>query len=300
MMSRKMGMTVGLLGVATAFVALGLLVGGLAGASPISSGLSGALVTNTPATNTSQSFNFSADHPDWNTGNLCTPVTTGSVVTCSYSGGGHGYSYGGNGGKGGGGGCGCSPAPLTYNFSGANLQFVVNIASAGNIPVYLNFVGHNDTILVNVTGCSGTTLNISVLMQTTFTFDVSASHVTASIYLYSDSDHYVANLSGDKTKVWTYIVSAKPKYNECPAGNNTKTDSYLLNITGSYNFQGLVFVNGVGYSTSLNTVSTGSWNSVAFENTTTFGCSWSNAPAPTCHSHGMGPAAEGAAVRENE
>jgi len=283
----------GLFGLAAVVVAFGLMFGGVSSASPILGGSAAPHGAAGPSVNTSQSFNFSTNHPTWNTGNLCTPVTSGSTETCTYDGGGHGYSAAE-------GACGChAKSALTYNFSGANLNIVVNLSNLQGQAVYLNFVGHGDSIWVNVSGCRGGTLNISLLEQTTFTLNVSASHVKAWIYLYSDADHYVANVSGDCTTIWTYFVSARPKYNECPAGNNTKTDSFLLNITGWADFQGLVFVNGEGYSTPTNLVTGGNWNAVSFENTTTFGCSWSNAPAPTCH-HGWGSVSEGAAARSEE
>jgi hypothetical protein len=283
----------GIFGIAAVIVAIGMLAGGAASATPALSPVNG-LGSAGPAVNTSQNFSFSATHPLWNSGNLCTPVTVGSVETCTYSGGsGHGFAPSHSN-------CGCRTVPpLTYNFSGANLHFVVNLSNLRNQPVYLNFVGVGDTIQIDLTGCQGGTLNVSVLAQTTVTFTSTASSVKAWIYLYSDADRYVANLSGGHTAVWTYFVSARPKYNECPAANNTKTDSYALNVTGKGDYQGLVFVNGVGYSTATNYLNTGNGNSVSFENTTNFECSWSNAPASTCHS-GWGPAFEGAAVRTEE
>lgn len=286
----------GLFGVAALVVALGLLAGGLASASPASSASSSLQVAKTPVLNTSQSFSFSSPAPTWNAGNLCTPAISGSVETCSYSGGGHGgYGYDASQDH-----CGCkTQPPLTYNFSGAYLEFVVDLSNVHNQPVYLNFVGHNDTILIVVSGCQGGTLNVSVLSQTTLTLNVSASDVKASIYLYSDGDHYVGNLSGDKNTVWTYFVSARPRYDLCPSSNNTHTDSWVQSVTGKRDYQGYEFVNGVGYGTALNSLSTGDWNTVAFENTTNFECSWSWAPAPTCH-HGYGTASEGAAVRQDE
>jgi hypothetical protein len=281
-----------MLGFATAIVVLGLLAG-VSGASPSVSGPGGS-VSAVPALNTSQSFNFSASHPDWGTGNLCTPVTTGSTVTCDYSG--HsGHGFGTSEGQ-----CGCkTQTALTYNFSGTGYAFYVNIKSLDSQAVYLNFAGHNDTIFINVTGCRGGTLNVTALMQTTLTLNVTSSSVKAWIYLYTDADHYVGEISGGHSTIWTYFVSARVKYNECPAANNTKTDSYILDITGREIYQGLIFVNGVGYSTPTNVVGTGDSNDVAFENTTTFGCMWSNAPTSTCH-HGLNPVFEGTAFRDEE
>jgi hypothetical protein len=173
----------------------------------------------------------------------------------------------------------------------------VRISNLQNQPVYLNFVGHYDSFLVEMSGCQGGTLNITVQSQTNFTLNISASDVQAWVHLYSDADHYFANISGDHNSVWTYFVSARPKYNECPSSNDTKSDSWALNVTGWKDLQGLVFVNGVGYSTASNLLSTGFWNSVSFENTTNFECSWSWAPASTCH-HGYAPATIAAAVRQ--
>jgi hypothetical protein len=287
----------GLIGLATVVVALGLLVGGVSSASASLS--NSAVVTNVarePGANTSQNYSFTANAPDWNTGNLCTPVTSGSTVTCTYSGGHGGFlsSAENNGG------CGCQSNSLTYNFSGNNTNYVVKISNTQNQGVYLNFHGANDTFLVVVNGCHGGNLNVTVMSQTTFTLNVSASNLKASIQLYSDADHYIANLSGDRGTVWTYFVSARPKFNECPSSNDTKSDSYALNITGYSVYQGLVFVNGVGFSTPTNTVSTGNWNNVSFENTTNYECSWSVAPASTCHHGGWSPALDGAAVRVEE
>jgi hypothetical protein len=288
----------GLLVLATVVVALGLLVGGVSSASPSLAAAGPGNVAREPGANTSKNYSFSQNAPTWNTGNLCTPVTNGSSVTCTY-----GASHGGHGfvsTQGGSGGCGCQSNALTYNFSGNNTNYVVKISNTQNQLVFLNFKGSNDTFLVVVTGCSGGKLNITVMSQTTFTLDVSASSVKVWIQLYSDADHYIANLSGSHATVWTYFVSARPKYNECPSSNNTKSDSYLLNVTGKDVFQGLVFVNGVNYTTASNTIWTGNWNSVSFENTTNFECSWSTAPAPTCHHGGWSPALDGAAGRVEE
>jgi len=287
----------GLFGFTTVMVALGLLMGGVSSASPVVTAGGNLSFAKTATANTSQNYSFTANAPNWNAGNLCTPVTTGSLVTCTYSGGhgGHGFVS-----TAGGSGCGCQSSALTYNFSGNDTNYIVNISNTQHQAVYLNFHGANDTFLVDVTGCSGGTLNITVMSQTTFTLNVSASSVKAWVYLYSDADHYFANLSGDRGTVWTYFVSARPKYNECPSSNDTKSDSYSVSITGWGVYQGLVFVNGVGYSTALNTVSVGDWNNVSFENTTNFECSWSNAPASTCHHGGWSPTLDGAAVRVEE
>jgi hypothetical protein len=288
----------GLLGFAMVAMALSLLVGGVTSASPSLTAAGPSGVAREPGANTSKNYSFTQNAPSWNTGNLCTPVTNGSTVTCTY-----GASHGGHGFvsvAGGASGCGCQSSALTYNFSGNNTAYVVKISNTQNQLVFLNFKGSNDTFLVVVSGCSGGNLNITVMSQTTFTLDVSASSVKVWIQLYSDADHYIANLSGNRATVWTYFVSARPKFNECPSSNNTKSDSYLLNVTGWGVFQGLVFVNGVNYTTPTNTVSTGSWNSVSFENTTNFECSWSTAPASTCHHGGWSPALDGAAVRVEE
>src|SRR5580658_3976537 len=289
--TRMMG---SLFGIAAFVVALGFLAGGLASGSPTASATGSLELAKTPVLNTSQSFNFSSPSPTWNSGNLCTPVVNGSTETCqSVSHSGHGFGATQTG-------CGCqTKQPLTYNFSGAYLNFVVDISNVQNTPVYLNFVGHNDTILIVVTGCQGGTLNVSVLSQTTLPLNVSPSNVKASIYLYSDADHYIGNLSGNRATVWTYFVSARPKYNLCPSANNTHTDSWVQNVTGWGDYQGYKFVNGVGYGTSLNVVSTGDYNDVAFENTTNFECSWSFAPPSTCHHSGWSPS-EGAAARPEE
>jgi hypothetical protein len=285
-------------GFVVAVVAVVLLTGGLATSSPAAGGVgAGALqaFAKTPTTNTSQNFSFTSPSPSWGSGNLCHPTTSNSYVNCTYSGSG---SHGGFGAVQS--GCGCkTPTPLTYNFSGAYLHFVVIISNTNNQPVYLNFGGHNDTILIELKGCKGGTLNVSVLMQTTVTLNVSTSSVKAYIYLYTDADHYFGDLGGSKVTVWTYFVSARPKYNLCPSANNTKTDSWVQNITGRSDLQGYVFVNGDGYGTALNTVSLGSGNSVSFSNTTNFECSWSFPPASTCH-QSWGPAVEGAASRVEE
>ncbi len=290
----KVGVLSGLFGFAAVVVALGLLAGGAVSSSPMASGAGGPRVANIPIQNTSQNFSFSSPSPTWNSGNLCTPVVSGSVESCTYNGGGFGtHGFGGTGSQ-----CGCS-TPLTYNFSGANLAVIVNISNTHDQPVYLNFVGHNDSFLVELSGCQGGTLNITVQSQTNFTLDISASSVQAWVHLYSDADHYFSNISGHHVSVWTYFVSARPKYNECPSSNDTKSDSWSLNVTGSKDFQGLEFVNGVGYSTASNLLSTGNWNSVSFENTTNFVCSWSWAPASNCH-HSWGAAAVAAAGRIEE
>ncbi len=282
----------GLFGAAAVIVVLGLLAGGMSSGSPLLTTTSGLQTAKAPVLNTSQNYSFSANAPDWNTGNLCTPVVASTVTTCSYSGGHYYSATQGN--------CGCkTETPLTYNFSGNNTRFVVTISNLGSKAVYLNMRGTNDSFWVSVNGCTGGTLNITVMSQTTFTLNVTSSNIKAWIYLYSDADHYFANLSGCHGTIWTYFVSARPKYNECPASNDTKSDSYALNITGRGIYQGLVFVNGVGYSTPINTLSYGSWDSVSFTNTTNFECFWSTAPAPTCH-HGWGTASEGAAVRVEE
>jgi hypothetical protein len=289
----------GLIGLATVAVVLGLVVGGVSSASPAGMSLGTGNVAREPGANTSKNYSFDANAPTWNAGNLCVPVASGPAVTCSYSSSQGGHGFGAIAGQNGG-GCGCKSAPLTYNFSGNNTNYVVKIQNLQNQAVYLNFRGSNDTFLVVVSGCSGGSLNITMMSQATFTLNLTSSSIQAAIYLYSDADHYVANISGGHSTVWTTFVSARPKINECPSSNDTKSDSYTLNLSGHQDYQGIVFVNGVGYATATNTVSVGNWNSVSFENTTNFVCFWSTAPASTCHHGGWAPAIEGAAVRVEE
>jgi hypothetical protein len=94
-------------------------------------------------------------------------------------------------------------------------------------------------------------------------------------------------------------VSAQTKFEECPAENNSWTDAYSVSMSGFSNAQGIVFVNAVGPTSTLNGISTGHWNSMWFENTTDFTCSWTFAPPSTCH-HGYTVAEVLAAVRQKE
>jgi hypothetical protein len=294
----KLGVLAGLMGVGLLMLSSGLVAGSSLG-FPASGGGAVVPVANTAASATT--FNFNSPHPTWNTGNLCVPVQSGNNVTCTYSGSGghhHGWDPAGTAGIR---GCGCQASPLTYNFSSGYVgyNYTVNLSNLNNQNVYLNFGHSTNTITIIVSGCQGGMLNVSILSEATVNLEISASNVKVSLYMYSNSLHYNSWISGNHNSVWTYFVAAKPKLDECPSANNSKTDSYALNVTGWGNAQAIVFVSDNGPTSSFSHVYTGGWNSVWFENTTQFTCSWTWAPPSTCH-HGWGPVEVQAASRSEE
>jgi hypothetical protein len=291
----KMGWiaTIGLVGAALLMLSTGFLVG----SSGASVATGGGLVAASSSV-VGPSFNFSNPTPTWNTGNLCTPVQTGGNVSCTYSGGGHrGFAPAITAGMS---GCGCQGStPLTYNFSSRYLNYTVNVSNLNNQHVYLNFNGATQNITINVVGCMGGQLNITVKGEETVNVNLKTSGAKVVLTIYGNNDHYYGTISGSHNSIWTTFVSAKFKLNECPAQNNSVTDSYWVGVSGWGNAQGIVFASAVGPGSALNGVSTGGWNSVWFANTTDFTCSWTYAPASTC-SHGYGPADVQAAARTEE
>jgi hypothetical protein len=288
----QMGLLVVLAGAVLLMVSSGFVTGATAAASASGGGLS----TASTAASSSNTFNFTSPHPTWNYGNLCTTVTVGDNVSCNYSGSGHhGFAPAAIAG------CGCQGStPLTYNFSsGKDNVYTVNISNLNNQNVYLNFQGQQNTITINVTGCSGGTLNVSIKGEDTVNLIVSSSSVKVAMYIYSNHDNYRAWLSGNRDTVWTDFISAQTKLQECPAENNSATDTYWFSTTGWGDSQAIVFVSAVGPGSALNWISTGNWNSAAFENTTDFTCTWTYAPASTCH-HGWTPTEVIATVRHEE
>ena len=291
------GLSLGLLGVVLLMVSSGFAGGGAAGTALSASS---SIASSATSTSGSGSFNFSSSHPTWNSGNLCTPVTTGDNQSCTYSGySGHHHqpatdsTTAGNS-------CHCHQSALTYNFSSGYVGFnyTIKLSNLDNQNVYLNFGHTTNTITIIVSGCEGGTLNISVLSEVTVNLEISASSVKVALYLYSNSLHYFSWISGDHNVVSTYLVSARAKQDFCPSFNNTNTDSYGLDMTGYDNVQGIVFVDGNGPGSAPHGVHTTGRNSVWFENTTQFTCSWTWAPSSTCH-HGYGPA-EVQAVNRSE
>jgi hypothetical protein len=277
-------------------VTTGFVVGGSGAVPAVSSGATSASIG--AAHVTAPTFNFSNPSPTWNAGNLCVPTTVGGNEYCVYSGSTHhGFSPTTAGTTP---GCGCQGStPLTYNFSSRTLDFTVNISNLNNRNVYLNFQGATQNITINVNGCQGGTLTVSIKGEETVNLHLSTSSLKALIYIYGNHDTYNAWISNDHNSVSTYFVSAQWKVNECPALNNSWTDAYSVSMSGFSNSQGIAFVNAVGPTSTLNGISTGHWNSMWFENTTTFTCSWTFAPASTC-SHGYTVAEVLAAVRQKE
>lgn len=291
----KIGLAV-LVGLIAA-VLLMVSTGFVAGSSVTPSAAAGGALSATKV-NTTQTFSFASPHPKWNSGNLCVPVVSGTNVTCTYGGSYH-HGYG-PAGAATAGMCGCHNAPLTYNFSGSYLNYTVDLSNLNQQSVYLNFAAHHSTITIVLNGCMGGSLNVSVLGQaTTLNLKVSTSNSKVALYLYPDQNHYYGWISGRGNSVSTYFVSARPTADECPAQNQSRTSTYWFDVSGFGNSQSIVYVNGVGYSTPANGVSLGWYNSAWFENTTSFTCSWSWAPASTC-THSNAPAGAQAAVRLEE
>jgi hypothetical protein len=282
-------------------IGLGVIVGtlvlvgmGLAAAGASASPLLGAPLSHTASAQATSAsygtFNFTAPgHPVWNSGNLCTLNQTGKNVSCVYSGPTGHHSYGGVNG------CGCqSSGSLVENFSGAHETITIKISNLQkNLnSVYLNFKGKYDTIYLDLSGCQGGTVNITMISQyTTLYLNYTASNVQTNVYFYSDLNAYNAVISGNWDHTTTYFVSAIERLNECPAGNESRSDTYGLTMTGWGDSQKLIYVNAMGYTTSANSVWGSHWNVVSYENTTSFACGWSLPPASTCHHGGWAPEA---------
>jgi len=264
--------------VAIAVVALALLGSAGAGGTSAAPATAGTL-----STASSDTFNFQAAAIDWNAGNLCHVHVSGSSWTCDHS---------GNSGRS---GCGCD-VPLSYNFSANNTYISIDISQgSGHSPgIYLNIHGKGNTINLTWSGCSGGTLNVSVLGQdNVLNFHDKVSGGVASIAFYTDSDTYNAWIGGSHNTVTTDFSGAFVLKDICPGRNQSSSDVYAVTIGGWSNSQTIVYANAVGYNTAANTVSLGWGNAATFENTTSFTCSWSLAPSVTCTNHGgWGPSAE--------
>jgi len=270
-----------IVGAAALVLALSLLAGGSL-ASPVTAAGPAPSLAAAAANSSSDSYNFSATHPNWNAGNLCTVTTSGANWSCQYSGSyyHHGYGHAITG-------CGCSGStPLTYNFSASNIYLNITISNLNNRQdsVYINLLGDNDVVNITLSGCQGGTLNVTMVGQHLVTnLYVKASGVVASFAFYEDMDSYAAWISGYHDSVTTAFVGAFTLQNICPAKNQSRSDSGTASLTGRGDAQAFVWVNEVGYNTAANTIWSWGWNSVSFENTTTFTCSWSVAPPSHCH-----------------
>jgi len=287
MTTHKRTIALGLLGAALMLTSVVLFIGGtnaLVNHATSSSPLATS-VNNT----TTNYFNFSGpNHPKWNQGDLCTLQTNGSDVSCTYSGGSYYHGWAPDVTT----ACGCQgKQALIENISGQNLTITVTVSNLPrNVGLYLNFQGKYDVVNLNIAGCRGGVVNITLITQDmTLNLNYTASHVQSNIYFYTDHDHFNAVVSGNMDHTTTYFSGAAPRFDLCPYGNASKSDSYSLTTTGWGDSQTIVDVNAVGYNTPLNTLWTSHWNVVSFENTTNFGCMWSIPPASTCHHGGWAP-----------
>ncbi|MGA8542784.1 MAG: hypothetical protein WB947_04505 [Thermoplasmata archaeon] len=190
-----------------------------------------------------------------------------------------------------GGGCGCSQSSsLIYNFSIEKVTLDVNLSGLSQKQeIYINVQGSYDTININVTGCrGGGSLNVSVKNEfDQVNFINSASSISSTFAIYENHDGYSAKISGSSDTTSTTFATADHGY--CPVVNTTLSkDTYSVSLSGHRDSQWIVWANGNGYSTSPNRLNTAGWDSVTFENSSSFSCYWS-IPAPsTCH-HGYGP-----------
>lgn len=227
----------------------------------------------------SDTYDFPGVPLTWNAGNLCHVQESGSNWSCDHSSG-----YGGFGGR----GCGCSE-PLTYNFSANNTTIWITISegSSNNPAIFLNLHGLGNTVYLTVSGCSGGKLNFSILGQdNVVTFKDKASGMVASIQFYTDSDRYVASITGSHNQITTDFAGAFVLKDICPGKNQSSSDTYAITFGGRSNTQSIVYANNVGWSTGANSVGVGSGNTAVFANSTSFVCSWAIAPASTCGGHG--------------
>jgi hypothetical protein len=258
-------------------------------AAPLGKGSSGG------TSKTGGTFNFSANHPTWNSGNLCNVTTSGSDWSCQYSG---SSSYGGHHAwntvtpK-----CGTCVPSLTYNFSASNINLTINISglSTSVNRVYINIAGDHDNILLNLSGssCRGSSLNVTVLGQhDVLDVNITSSRVAAAFYIYEDLNTYNANLGGSADVVQTYFVGAATRQSACPYANMSRTDSFSAAASGWFDEQKLVWVNAMNYNSNLSwtnfTGDSGTWSFIGWENTTSFSCGWSNAPVCSSSGHHSG------------
>lgn len=248
-------------------------------------------------------YNFKANHPTWNAGNLCNVTANGSTWWCSYSG-----SSGGHGGWGGplaSPACGSCAPSLSYNFSASHTTIWVNISGLSSYVdrVFLNLKGNFDNLTINISGCRGGSLNLTLLGErNVVNFDPSASDVRAGFQLFLDHNAYNVNMTGRYDSAVTDFSGAAPQMNTCPWANSSRTDRFSAVGWGSADYQQFVWANTNGYNTNLSFThmaganNSGSWgskwfsanNTVGWENTTSLVCHWAKAPSCSRSSSGGG------------
>jgi len=189
---------------------------------------------------------------DWNYGNLCS-VSKGN---CQFTGSGH-----------------CDPA-LAYSFNGTRKTLNVVITGSSDC-VYLNVSGSHVVVNVQVTGSSMPYLQIIMAGSNDFlNLAVTGSSDSTFVYVFGQSDVYNLTVTGSSLVAKTYFLGFDPGNDSAPAGNLSRTDSYNLKITGSSDTQSIVYVNSVGYSSSVHKVSapkniaTGSSDFIVYQNMT--------------------------------
>lgn len=230
-------------------------------------------------------YNFTANEPNWNAGNLCTPSVNGSSEWCSYTGATshHRWSFAPACGG------GCTPS-LTYNFSVNSTELWINISglSSSENHVFLNLRGDYDVITLNLSGCRGGAINVTLTGQhDIFNLNVGASGSKVILQMLEDDLTYNGNITGSYDAVYTTFAGAAIRQNACPWANASRTDSASAVGWGWQDYQELKWANAAGYNTNLSFTplpgTNTSWtdNAIGWQNTTAFACHWQQAPACT-------------------
>lgn len=277
-----MGMRIAIAGALTfGLIVLSLGLTSAAGAAPAAHS----------ANVTAGTFNESLNAPAWNSGNLCNATKVGSQIWCSYNGPSMGRGFGPSVKS----QCGCTQA-LSYNFSTdkKTIYISINNLSSRENTVELNFRGNQNTVYLNVSGCGGGVLNLTLLGEkNTVNVNYTVSSMQSTFRLFLDHNSFNAVYSGNNDQSITYFSGVGEKKDLCPYLNTSRTDTGTVSATGSWDVQGFVWANGLNYTSSVSWSSltgTGFHNYVGYANVTELFCGWAAAPpCQTSHHGGWDP-----------
>lgn len=196
---------------------------------------------------------MSPGNPGWNTGNLCTTITTvGTTVTCTAT------------------ASGTPGSPLVLNYNFANTPehaqgWTDNINIEGSYDcIIINVHSFYSTINVNLDGsyysCAGTpalgagvssSVNFAINSENdTLNIQEYGSHYNSTFYVYGTTVPVALTVSGSFDYPTVNYIGMEPGFKPCPSGLESKSwvmESSLVSY-GSFNTLNTTWVNGPGYS----------------------------------------------------
>ncbi|MDE1819219.1 MAG: hypothetical protein KGJ23_02745 [Euryarchaeota archaeon] len=200
--------------------------------------------------------------PSWGQGNLCPIITGGSCNQPSQS--------------------KCSPA-FSYNFSGTNSGWNINLNGAGNC-YYANFTGSHNVI--NLTMPSSNFQFIQIIVEgdyNFFNFLYKGGCGAPNIYIFGQRNSYNATIGGGGScgkQANTTFIGFTNGTIRCPLQNLSNSDTYNVTFTsGNKNVQNITWFNANGWNSAYNlrppTCKAGCHGQVAFQNISkALSCAW--------------------------